>query len=120
MILITGGAGYIGSQVNKQLTKEGYETVVFDNLSTGHKELVKWGKLEVGDLTNKSDIEKVFDNYHIKGVIHFAASKAVSESVVNPEKYYYNNVVTTLNLLSVMRVHKVKKNSIFFFGGNFW
>lgn len=109
MILIVGGAGYIGSQVNKILSENGYETVVFDNLVKGHKELVKWGKLEVGDLKNIDEIEAVFNKYNIEAVFNFAAFIEVGESVIDPEKYYFNNVVTTLNLLSVMRKHNVNK-----------
>ncbi len=105
MILICGGAGYIGSHVNKHLNREGYETVVFDNLIYGHKEAVKWGLFDKGDLSNISDIETVFDKYPIHAVFHFAAYAYVGESVNEPEKYYYNNVVNTLNLLKVMRKH---------------
>jgi len=109
MILIVGGAGYIGSHVNKLLSKNGYETVVFDNLEKGHKEAVKWGKLEVGDLSRIEEIEKVFAKYPIDLVFNFAAFIEMGESVADPEKYYYNNLVNTLNLLSVMRKHNVDK-----------
>ena len=109
MILVTGGAGYIGSHVNKALALAGIETVVIDNLSSGHRELVKWGKLEVGDLGDTTFLNSVFEKYPIDGVIHFAAFKSVGESVTNPEKYYYNNVVNTLHLLKTMREHEVKK-----------
>ena len=101
-ILVCGGAGYIGSHINKQLHKEGYETIVFDNLIYGHKEAVKWGKLVVGDLKNVGEIEDVFKNNQIDAVFHFAAYAYVGESVDHPEKYYYNNVANTLNLLHVM------------------
>ncbi len=109
MILIVGGAGYIGCHVNKLLSENGYETVVFDNLSKGHKEAVQWGKLEVGDLSNISEIETVFKKYSIDVVFNFAALIEAGESVIDPEKFYYNNVVNTLNLLSVMRQNKVNK-----------
>lgn len=102
-ILICGGAGYIGSHVNKQLHVDGYETVVFDNLIYGHIEAVKWGSFEKGDLKNIEDIERVFNRYSIDAVFHLAAYAYVGESVIEPEKYYYNNVVNTLNLLKVMR-----------------
>ena len=108
-ILIVGGAGYIGSQVNKLLSKNGFETVVFDNLAKGHLEAVKWGVLEVGDLANIDDIEKVFIKYDFEAILNFAAFIEVGESVKDPEKYYFNNVVTTLNLLSVMKKHQVEK-----------
>lgn len=104
-VLICGGAGYIGSHVNKELYKEGYETVVFDNLIYGHQEAVKWGTFVKGDLANIEEIERVFQKYEIDAVFHFAAYAYVGESVTEPEKYYYNNVVNTLNLLHVMKKH---------------
>lgn len=109
MILIAGGAGYIGSQVNKELNKKGYETIIFDNLSSGHKELVKWGEFVQGDLKNIEEIEDVFKKYPIEVVLHFSAFKAVGESVIDPQKYYQNNVANTLNLLRVMLENNVKK-----------
>ena len=108
-ILVCGGAGYIGSHINKQLNKEGYETVVFDNLVYGHKEAVKWGELIVGDLKNIADINAVFDKYDIDAVFHFAAYAYVGESVDDPEKYYYNNVANTLKLLNAMKAHGCNK-----------
>ena len=108
-VLICGGAGYIGSHVNKQLYKEGYETVVFDNLIYGHREAVKWGSFEQGDMKNISDLEAVFEKYPIDAVFHFAAYAYVGESVHEPEKYYYNNVANTLNLLHVMRKYGCKR-----------
>lgn len=109
MILIVGGAGYIGSHINKELTKEGYKTVVFDNLGSGHKELVKWGEFVQGDLKNIEEIRSVFKKYPIEIVLHFSAFKAVGESVIDPQKYYQNNVSNTLNLLRVMLENGVKK-----------
>ncbi len=108
-ILVCGGAGYIGSHVNKQLNKEGYETVVFDNLIYGHREAVKWGHFVQGDLANIKDIEAIFEKYDIEAVFHFAAYAYVGESITEPEKYYYNNVVNTLNLLKVMRKYGCNK-----------
>jgi len=102
-VLVCGGAGYIGSHINKQLHKEGYETIVFDNLSSGHREAVKWGKFVQGDLKNVSDLETVFLEHKIEAVFHFAAYAYVGESVREPEKYYYNNVANTLQLLKVMK-----------------
>lgn len=102
-ILICGGAGYIGSHVNKQLSKAGYETIVLDNLSNGNRESVKWGTFIQGDLKNIEDIETVFIRYKIEAVFHLAAYAYVGESIRNPEKYYYNNVTNTLNLLHIMR-----------------
>ncbi len=104
-ILVCGGAGYIGSHINMQLNRAGYETIVFDNLVCGHREAVKWGKFIKGDLSNFADIEKVFSEYRIDAVFHLAAYAYVGESVGEPEKYYYNNVVNTLNLLKVMGQH---------------
>lgn len=109
MILIVGGAGYIGSHINKELTKEGFETVVFDNLYSGKKELVKWGEFFEGDLGNIEKIREVFKKYPIEAVLHFAAFKAVGESVIDPQKYYKNNVANTLNLFEVMKENGVNK-----------
>jgi len=109
MILIVGGAGYIGSSVNKLLNKMGYQTIVFDNLSNGHIEFVKWGKFYKGDLGNIDDIEKVFRENKIDCVMHFSAYAYVGESVTNHQKYYKNNVSNTLNLLDLMIKYGVKK-----------
>lgn len=108
-ILVCGGAGYIGSHVNKQLHREGYETVVFDSLVYGHREAVKWGTFVQGDLSCIEDIERVFSTYQIDAVFHFAAYAYVGESVTDPEKYYINNVSNTLNLLRVMRRHGCRR-----------
>lgn len=102
MILICGGAGYIGSHVNKMLAGRGYETVVFDNLVYGHKDAVKWGRFVEGDLIDKAAITRVFKEYPIDAVMHFAAYAYVGESVAEPAKYYRNNVVCSLNLLNAM------------------
>lgn len=109
MILIVGGAGYIGSEINKELTESGYKTVVFDALLSGHKEAVKWGEFVEGNLNNLEDIRGVFKKYQIEAVLDFAAFIEVGESVINPEKYYFNNLVNTLNLLKVMMEFKVNK-----------
>lgn len=109
MILVTGGAGYIGSHINKELNKQGYETVVIDNLSYGHEDFVKWGALERVDLSNSREIRKVFQNYPIDAVMHFAAFTYVGESVEDPQKYYLNNLRNTLNLLKVMMEFEVEK-----------
>lgn len=108
-ILICGGAGYIGSHVNKQLNVEGYQTVVFDNLIYGHKEAVKWGNFEYGDLGNIDMIEHIFRKYKIDAVFHLAAYAYVGESMLEPEKYYHNNVVNTLNLLHIMKKYECNK-----------
>ncbi len=109
MILVVGGAGYIGSHLNKEISKKGYKTVVFDNLSYGHEEFVKWGTFVQGDLGNIQDIRSVFEKYPIEAVMHFAAFTYVGESVEDPQKYYLNNVKNTLNLLQVMLEKNVKQ-----------
>lgn len=115
MILVTGGAGYIGSHCVLELLKSGNEVVVFDNFITGHAETIetlsKFGKLEFvkGDLQNLDDIKSVFEQYNIDAVMHFAAFSQVGESVKDPQKYYYNNVYGTLNLLNAMISAGVKK-----------
>jgi len=109
MILIVGGAGYIGSHINKELTKQGYKTVIFDSLVKGYKEAVKWGDFFQGDLANIEDIRGVFKKYPIEAVLHFAAFIEVGESVKDPQKYYQNNVKNTLNLFQVMLENDVKK-----------
>jgi len=108
-ILIVGGAGYIGSHINKYLSQKGYETVVLDNLSKGHREVLKWGKFVEGDLGKIEDVRRVFFENKIEAVLNFAAYIEVGESVKDPEKYYWNNVVNTLNLLKVMKESGVNK-----------
>ncbi|RAP52299.1 MAG: UDP-glucose 4-epimerase GalE [Methanosphaera sp. rholeuAM130] len=109
MILIVGGAGYIGAHVNKLLNESGFETVILDNLSHGHKEAVQWGQLCECDIKDIDSIDEIFNNYDIQAVMHFSSFIEVGESVQNPMKYYQNNVVNTLNLLNVMIKHDVKK-----------
>lgn len=101
-ILITGGAGYIGSHVNKGLSAKGYDTLVLDNLVTGRKEAVKWDEFVLADLANKEQLRLVFAHNNIQAVMHFAAFAYVGESVADPQKYYNNNVGNTLNLLQIM------------------
>ncbi len=109
MILIVGGAGYIGSHTNKLLSKRGYKTVVFDNLVYGHREFAKWGDFVLGDLANRDQIRACFKKYQIEAVMHFSAFAYVNESVIDPAKYYRNNVANTLNLLDIMRELGVNK-----------
>lgn len=109
MILITGGAGYIGSHFVLDLVRAGYECVVLDNLSEGHEEALQTKNFCRAELGNIDEIREVFKKYPIEAVIHFAAFAYVGESVTNPQKYYYNNVVNTLNLLNVMIENNVKK-----------
>lgn len=108
-VLIVGGAGFIGSMVNKMLLKAGYHTVVFDNLSTGRQEAVlPETEFVEGDLADQTALQNLFQKHSFSAVMHFAAFTDVGESVVNPAKYYQNNVVNTLNLLDVMQEHQVK------------
>ena len=109
MILITGGAGYIGSHMNKYLAKKDIKTVVFDNLSTGRRDFVKWGEFILGDLSDKKQLDLVFDKYEIEEIIHFAASIVVPESTEKPLDYYSNNTSNTINLLKFALEHKVKR-----------
>lgn len=107
-ILVVGGAGYIGAHMVKQLSLAGHEVVVLDNLSTGFRDLVKYGELVEGDLKDAEGLEQLFQQYAFDGVMHFAACSLVGESVTDPGKYYRNNVANTLNLLDTMVRHDVK------------
>lgn len=108
-ILICGGAGYIGSHINKLLSEKGYETIVYDSLIYGHREAVKWGTFIQGDLEDEKALERVFSENKISAVFHFAAFAYVGESVTDPEKYYFNNVSNTLKLLRVMKKYNCNK-----------
>jgi UDP-glucose 4-epimerase len=107
-ILVTGGAGYIGSHTVKELLDKGHEVLVLDNLSSGHKDSVKVTLLEV-DLTDAPAVEKVFAQNNIDAVVHFAGCIRVDESVKEPDKYFKNNVVGTINLANAMIRHGVKR-----------
>jgi len=107
-VLVVGGAGFIGSHVNIMLHRCGYDTVVFDNLSTGCHHAVSQGTFIHGDLSNINDINKVFQDKTIDAVMHFAAYIDAGESCHKPLYYYENNVANTLNLLKVMLEHHVK------------
>ena len=102
-ILVTGGAGYIGSHAVKALGKAGHEICVFDNLSTGHEWAVLRGRLVKGDLEDRAAIDRALRDFRPEAVMHFAAFIQVEESVREPLKYYRNNVANTLNLLDAMR-----------------
>ena len=108
-ILVTGGAGYVGAHACKTLAVRGYAPVVYDNLSLGHKEAVRWGPLEVGDLADRVPLDAVIARYQPAAVMHFAAFSSVAESIGDPGKYYRNNVAGTLSLLEAMRDHGVKR-----------
>ena len=103
IILVVGGAGYIGSHVCKMLLNAGYNPVVYDNMSCGHEYAVKWGDLVVGDILDKKLLESTILKYKPDAVVHLAAYAYVGESVIHPSKYYLNNVSGTLSLLEVMR-----------------
>ncbi len=111
-ILVTGGAGYIGSHIVKSLGEKGYDIVVFDNLSFGHEWAVLYGKLIKGDLADKELLDRVFSTEKLDAVIHMSALIVVDESVREPLKYYRNNFVNAINLLDVCLKYKVK-NFIF-------
>lgn len=121
MILITGGAGYIGSHSAIDFIKSGYDVVILDNLSTGHQKIIEklqnFAQDKKGNLVDfiNADIRDIyalnvlFNTYKIDAVVHFAANSLVNESVTNPAKYYDNNVLGTLNLLNAMMKNDVKK-----------
>jgi UDP-glucose 4-epimerase len=99
-VLVVGGAGYIGSHTCLLLAERGYEPVVFDNLSNGHEEFVRWGPFEQGDIRDRKRLEEVFDKHRPEAVLHFAALIEVGESVKEPVAFYDNNVIGSLTLLS--------------------
>lgn len=105
-VLVTGGAGYIGSITNQFLRERGYTTIVFDNLRTGHWAAVGETAFIEGDLRNPDDIKKAFETEKIDAVIHFAALALAPESMEKPYEYYVNNIVGGLNLLEAMRTHR--------------
>jgi UDP-glucose 4-epimerase len=108
-ILVVGGAGYIGSHIVKDLNENNYHTIVYDNLSEGHREAVIGNDFYLGDINDSNALDDVFQKNNIDAVMHFAAHAYVGESVYKPEKYYKNNVAATINLLSSMLKHNVKK-----------
>jgi len=108
-VLVTGGAGYIGSHTVAELLARNEEVVVVDNLQQGHRKAVLGGKLYVGDIRDEAFMDTVFQENKIDAVIHFAANSLVGESMQNPGKYYHNNVYGTLCLLEKMNEYGVKK-----------
>lgn len=102
LILVVGGAGYIGSHMVLLLQKAGFTPIVLDNLSTGHQNAVLNAKLIIGDITDTALLEKLFHEFNFLAVMHFASFIQVGESVINPAKYYQNNLSATLNLLNNM------------------
>lgn len=108
-VLVTGGAGYIGSHTATELLNLNEEVVIVDNLQKGHKAAVLGGKFYQGDLRDEEFLDRVFKENNIEAVIHFAADSLVGESVVEPLKYYNNNVVSTLKLLTKMKEYGVTR-----------
>lgn len=106
-ILVTGGAGYIGSHACKALAAAGFFPVTIDSLIHGHSWAVQWGPLEQGDIADRAFLDSVIAKYHPIAVMHFAAFAYVGESVVDPGKYYRNNVAGTLTLLEAVRDHQI-------------
>ena len=102
-VLVAGGAGYIGSHTGKALAAAGYVPVTYDNLSTGHRDFVRWGPLVEGDLLDREALKRAFTEHRPDAVLHFAACAYVGESVENPAKYYRNNVIGALHLLDAAR-----------------
>jgi len=108
-VLVTGGAGYIGSHAVRLLSNAGHTVWVYDNLSQGHRQAVPADRLIVGELLDTAKIQAVLREHRIEAVMHFAAYALVGESVVDPGKYYHNNIVATLSLLQAMREAGVNK-----------
>ena len=108
-ILVTGGAGYVGSHACKALAQAGYTPVAYDSLVCGNRWAVRWGPLETGDIADRERLDQVIDKYSPHAVMHFAAHAYVGESVQDPGKYYRNNVSGTLNLIEAMRDHVIDK-----------
>lgn len=108
-ILVTGGAGYIGSHTCKAIAAAGYVPLVYDNLIHGHQSAVQWGNIQLGDINDHARLNAVIEHYHPYAVMHFAAFAYIGESVSDPGKYYRNNVVGTLTLLEAMRDHHINR-----------
>lgn len=108
-VLVIGGAGYIGSHMVKYLARSGINPITLDNLSTGYREAVRYGIYIYGSAGDSDLLDKIFTEYRIEAVIHFASFSQVGESVREPSKYYSNNVSNTLDLLKAMVKHRVKR-----------
>src|SRR5215210_2815218 len=108
-VIVTGGAGYIGSHTLRALQAAGYEPVVYDNMVKGHRQAVGSAPLVVGDLADADGLDQVFRNYEPTAVIHFAASIEAGESVIDPAKYFRNNTAGTLTLLEAMNRHGIQQ-----------
>jgi len=108
-ILVTGGAGYIGSHVVKELLRQGHTPIILDNLQTGHRKAAKNALFIEGDLSDTKKLKETFQSYPIQAVMHFAAHSLVGESVQNPLKYFSNNVKNGLQLLEILEAFKITK-----------
>lgn len=108
-VIVTGGAGYVGSHACKALAAAGFTPVTYDNLSIGNNWAVRWGPLEVGDILDSARVNEVFYRYNPVAVMHFAALALVGESVQEPARYYNNNVSGTMNLLDACRIFNARK-----------
>lgn len=108
-VLVTGGAGYVGSHACKALARAGYVPVTLDSLVNGHRWAVKWGPLEIGDIADVERVQGLIEKYRPLALMHFAAFAYVGESVAEPSKYYLNNIVGGLKLLEACRTHGVDK-----------
>jgi UDP-arabinose 4-epimerase len=108
-VLVTGGAGYIGSHTCKILALEGYQPIAFDNLSSGHTWAAKWGPFERGDILDRTALDRAIEKYRPSACLHFAAFSYVGESVSDPGRYYRNNVAGSLTLLEALRDNGVNQ-----------
>jgi UDP-glucose 4-epimerase len=108
-ILVTGGAGYIGSHLVKELHRQGHQPIVYDNLQTGHRKAVRDAPFIEGDLTDQERLRETLHSYHTEAVMHFAADCLVGESVKDPLKYFNNNVRNSLQLLEILKENNIKK-----------
>ena len=107
-VLVTGGAGYIGSHTCKYLAAHGHTVITYDNLSTGHRDVVRWGEFVCGDVRDYARLQAVLHDYNPDGIIHFASSISVGESVLNPGAYYENNVLGSLAIMQALRDEGVR------------
>lgn len=108
-ILVTGGAGYIGSHLVKALLEKNYRVLTIDNLSTGHKKAILGGDFVEGDILDKNFIANIFKQYPIESVIHLAAKTVVPDSIKHPIEYYQNNIIGTMNILEACKNHEIKQ-----------